>query len=41
MVGAERQNAMIEGQTKVRGGSSKQVEHFRSKKYPFDAALLE
>jgi len=40
MVGAERQNAMIEGQTKVRGGSSKQVEHFRSKKYPFDAALL-
>ncbi|HTB92647.1 MAG TPA: GGDEF domain-containing protein [Candidatus Sulfotelmatobacter sp.] len=40
MVGAEGQNAMIEGQTKVRGGSSKQAEHFRSKKYPFDAALL-
>jgi diguanylate cyclase (GGDEF)-like protein len=28
------------GPTKVRSSSRKQTEHFRSKKYPFDAALL-
>ena len=37
---AQGQNAMIVGRTKVRGCSRKQVENFRSKKYPFDAALL-
>jgi len=31
---------MTIGSTKVRGSSRKPVEHFRSKKYPFDAALL-
>jgi diguanylate cyclase (GGDEF)-like protein len=31
---------MTMGQTKVRSWSRKQTEHFRSKKYPFDAALL-
>jgi diguanylate cyclase (GGDEF)-like protein len=31
---------MIVGRTKVGGCSRKQAEHFRSKKYPFDAALL-
>jgi len=31
---------MTMGQSKVRGYSRKPVEHFRSKKYPFDAALL-
>ncbi|HWO38624.1 MAG TPA: GGDEF domain-containing protein [Candidatus Acidoferrum sp.] len=40
MIEAQGQNAMIEGQTKVGGGSGRPVEHFRSKKYPFDAALL-
>jgi len=31
---------MIVGRTKVRGCSRKHAENFRSKKYPFDAALL-
>ncbi len=31
---------MTIGSTKVRGSSRKATEHFRSKKYPFDAALL-
>src|SRR5579859_1162478 len=31
---------MTMGQTKVRGSARKPAEHFRSKKYPFDAALL-
>jgi diguanylate cyclase (GGDEF)-like protein len=31
---------MTMGPTKVRSSSRKQTEHFRSKKYPFDAALL-
>jgi len=31
---------MTIGSTKVRGSSRKPAEHFRSKKYPFDAALL-
>ena len=31
---------MTMGQSKVRGYSRKPAEHFRSKKYPFDAALL-
>jgi diguanylate cyclase (GGDEF)-like protein len=33
-------NEMTMGPTKVRGTTRKQAEHFRSKKYPFDAALL-
>jgi len=33
-------NEMTMGPTKVRTSSRKQAEHFRSKKYPFDAALL-
>jgi hypothetical protein len=32
---------MIMGPTKVLGGSRKPTEQFRSKKYPFEAALLE
>jgi diguanylate cyclase (GGDEF)-like protein len=31
---------MTMGPTKIRSSSRKQTEHFRSKKYPFDAALL-
>ena len=31
---------MTMGSTKVRGSSRRPTEHFRSKKYPFDAALL-
>jgi len=31
---------MTIGSSKVRGSSRKPTEHFRSKKYPFDAALL-
>ena len=34
------QDAMTMGSTKVRGYARKRTEHFRSKKYPFDAALL-
>src|SRR6266404_3415539 len=33
-------NEMTMGSIKVRTSSRKQAEHFRSKKYPFDAALL-
>jgi diguanylate cyclase (GGDEF)-like protein len=33
-------HGMTIGSTKVRGYTRKQTEHFRSKKYPFDAALL-
>jgi diguanylate cyclase (GGDEF)-like protein len=33
-------HGMTIGSTKVRGSSRKPAEHFRSKKYPFDAALL-
>ncbi|HWY05392.1 MAG TPA: GGDEF domain-containing protein [Candidatus Acidoferrales bacterium] len=33
-------HGMTVGPTKVRASARKQTEHFRSKKYPFDAALL-
>jgi len=33
-------HGMTMGPTKIRSSSRKQTEHFRSKKYPFDAALL-
>jgi diguanylate cyclase (GGDEF)-like protein len=36
----QRRNEMTMGPIKVRTSSRKQAEHFRSKKYPFDAALL-
>ena len=37
---SQERHAMTMGPTKVRSSSRKQTEHFRSKKYPFDAALL-
>jgi diguanylate cyclase (GGDEF)-like protein len=37
---SQGRHAMTMGPTKVRSSSRKQTEHFRSKKYPFDAALL-
>jgi diguanylate cyclase (GGDEF)-like protein len=35
----QRQDEMTIGPSKVRSSSRKQTEHFRAKKYPFDAAL--
>jgi diguanylate cyclase (GGDEF)-like protein len=40
VIGSQGQQAMTMGQTKLRGYSRKRTEHFRTKKYPFDAALL-
>ena len=37
---SEGRQEMTMGSTKVRGSSRRPSEHFRSKKYPFDAALL-
>jgi diguanylate cyclase (GGDEF)-like protein len=37
---SQGRHAMTMGPTKIRSSSRKQTEHFRSKKYPFDAALL-
>jgi diguanylate cyclase (GGDEF)-like protein len=36
----QERDEMTMGPNKVRGNSGKQAEHFRTKKYPFDAALL-
>jgi diguanylate cyclase (GGDEF)-like protein len=37
---SQGRHGMTMGPTKIRSSSRKQTEHFRSKKYPFDAALL-
>jgi diguanylate cyclase (GGDEF)-like protein len=37
---SQGQHGMTMGPSKIRSSSRKQTEHFRSKKYPFDAALL-